>query len=158
VSASDYDDRTTLQGPFAAISASYRFFEQTPLTLRMSAGVGRLRAVFDNGGRFSGTLQSGAPFEADVSIPEASPRLWVPFVAPEARFGYRISKSFSIDAGVALLLLFPPDVTRSEDGGARRGQSVDVGGGQLGFLQLPEERAFGTFFALVPGVAARLDL
>jgi hypothetical protein len=145
VRATDYQDATKLAGPFGELAASYRFFETTPLTLRLAAGVGRFRASFENGGTFP-----GAGF---VSLPEASQRLWVPFVAPEVRFGYRLSKSLSVDLGVAAYLFFPPDVARELPDGGNRAEITSAG-----LFQLPKERAFGTFVVLVPSIAARLDL
>jgi hypothetical protein len=173
----DYEDSTTLFGPAAAVSASARFFETTPLTFRVWAGAARLNASFDNGGTFTGQVvyaPPGGPTETATSVqrasvPERSERIWVPFVGPEARFGYRFSKLLSVDAGVLVLFAFPPatprtgltDVSRGD--GDRKVAMADatLPSGNLargGLLGLPREDGFGTLVTVVPNVALRIDL
>jgi hypothetical protein len=181
--AQDYEDETTLSGPMAAVSASYRLLEKTPLTFRVWGGAARMSARFSNAGTFSGlfTVQQPPPassFDVTVtqrsSVPEESASIWVPFVGPEARFGYQVTKKLSFDIGVALFVMLPPDTERkgrntlSRAGG--RVAAVDeidlssdprcTSGACLvrpGTLSLPAENGFGTSFLIAPTVGGRFD-
>nr|HMR04856.1 PEGA domain-containing protein [Polyangiaceae bacterium] len=172
--ATDYQDTTTLSGPLAALSASYTFLEQTPLTARVWAGAMRGRAEFENTGTFSGTVSdpSGATFDFSerVSIPEQSQNIWVPFVAPEIRFGYRFNKTFALDLGVAGFFFFPPSTPRvdtTNDGQADQTRSAALPTypgvfpgntpAKPGNMFLTPDDGFGAFVAVVPSVAARVD-
>ncbi|MBK7580867.1 MAG: PEGA domain-containing protein [Myxococcales bacterium] len=175
--ATDYRDKTRLSGPVAALAASYQFFEDTPLTARLWAGVLRATARFENEGTFTGTLShsSGATFDfsEQVSIPETNQELWVPFVGPEVRFGYRLSRHFMIDAGVAALFMFASSEKRY---GTSTADSADPGRGrrsvalrdypgvfpgnadaQPGNLLLDPDNGLGAFYVLSPSVALRYD-
>jgi hypothetical protein len=174
--SSDYKDTTKLSGLTAALSASARFLEKTPLTLRMWVGVARLTAKTGNEGTFtgdvSGTAASGvtetATVSQRVSIPEQNATLWAPFLGPEVRFGYRISKAFSVDVGVAGWLMFASQADRvgtSALGATRRAVVLDPvprgfpSGAAVvpGVMQLPQEKAAGTTFVVLPTVGARFD-
>lgn len=175
--ADDYQDESEMFGPAAAASASARFFEQTPLTFRLWAGVARVKGSFTNQGTFTGTVAYQPPTGPEetasstqaASIPEQSARIWMPFLGPEARIGYRFSKRFSMDVGVAVLFMFPPDAPRtgltaeSRREGDRKTAMRDVtlpsgGLARGGVMSLPRENAFGTFVAVVPSLGARFDL
>ncbi len=179
--STDYQDSTQLFGPAAAMSASYRFFDKTPLTLRFWAGAARVNATFSNGGNFTGTAQKTVPDPADptkkikvevpdtttyVTVPEKSARIWMPFVGPEVRIGYQLGKHFSVDIGAALLLFFPPDTPRTGNnslsnatGERKTGFTFDQNGESVttGLLRFPHENGFGTFFAIMPTIAGRFD-
>ena len=168
--ATDYADTTSLGGPIAAASSSFRFADTTPITLRLWAGVGRMQATSSNRGTFSGVVVSGAEsvtIREELQIPEEEALLWVPFVAPEARIGYAFSKSFSLDLGVAVFLMFPQQFNRVGTTGLSRGdrratalQDVTLPSGTLvrsGVVTLPDEQAFGTFVAVVPTLGGRFD-
>lgn len=175
VSAEDYRDETTLGGPLVAASMSYSFLETTPLTGRLWGGAMRGSASFSNEGTFSGVLtdaQSGDTyrFSERVSVDEADENIWVPFVAPELRFGYRISRSFSVDLGLAAFIMFAPATPRT--GSSSRDQSQGSRSTQLstvpsafpngnsanpGLMRLDNDDGFGTFVTLVPSLAARVD-
>ena len=173
--STDYEDNTTLSGPLAALSASYTFLKQTPITARLWVGAMRGRAEFDNAGTFSGTLTdapSGATFDfaERVSISEESKNLWIPFVAPEIRAGYRFSRMFSVDIGVAGFFFFAPGESRvgtSQLDQEEQGRSVALRSypgvfpgnrtANPGLMRLDPDDGFGTFFALVPSLAARID-
>jgi PEGA domain len=167
--SSEADDTTEIFGPAAALSASYRFLDKTPLTFRMWVGVARVKATFTNGGRFAGTAHdaggNNVQASAEVSVPEQDPHLWVPFGGPEVRIGYRFTKHLSVDLGAALLLMFPPDTPRTGTTGlggngdrwiapsaTANGQSV-----QSGLVRLPHENGFSTTFLLTPTFAGRYD-
>jgi hypothetical protein len=175
--SSDYEDETRMFGPAAAISASARFLEKTPLTFRVWAGVARMSARFENRGSFSGTVvvgPSATPIETasstqETSVPEKSAQLWMPLFGPEVRFGYRLSKRLAVDAGVLLLFAFPGDTPRtgltdvsSGDGDrkvAMRDVTLPSGNvGRGGLMTLPRENGFGTMMMVVPSLALRFDL
>jgi hypothetical protein len=174
--STNYEDKTTLSGPLAALSASYTFLEQTPVTARVWAGAMRGRAEFENAGTFSGTVadrnQTGATFDFSerVTIAEQAQNIWVPFVAPELRFGYRFNKTFALDLGVAGFFFFPPSTPRvdtTKDGQADQARSAALptypgvfpGGvdAKPGNMFLSPDDGFGAFVAIVPSVAARVD-
>jgi hypothetical protein len=180
----DYEDETILKGPYAALSVSYSFLETTPITLRFAAGAARGKATFQNGGSFTGTLTNPCaaqdpacdPVETieytdDIRIPEREASIWVPFIAPEARFGYKIGKSFTLDLGVAFYVMLPPETPRTGETGLslREGQRATalpshdeefqdpVADARPGIVNLPEENGFGTFFAIVPTIGGRFE-
>jgi hypothetical protein len=154
---------------------SYTFFETTPLTARFWGGAMRAAADFSNAGTFRGTVtdaQSGATFDFSqrVGVPEATEHVWVPFVGPEARFGYRFSKLFSASAGVAALFMFAPatprigttsldkeEKTRSAQLRSYPGAFPNGNTANPGLMRLDPDDGFGTFVAIVPSLAARLD-
>jgi hypothetical protein len=168
----DWDDATRINGPMAAISASYQMLDKTPLTFRVWAGAARVKATFGNGGTFKGVSkdptnpgQTGT-FSLHFDLEEQAPNLWVPFVGPEVRMGLRLSDSFTIDAGLAALFMFPAATPRKAyDGGPR---AYPVGGSpgkypdgtpipQAGQVELPQENGFGTIVAFAPTIGARYD-
>jgi hypothetical protein len=173
--STDYHDQTTVSGPFAAVSASYQFLEKTPITARVWAGAMRGRAAFENRGKFSGTVtQAGTgetfAFSESVSIPEESKNIWIPFVGPEIRVGYRVSPRFMFDGGIAALFFFGPATRRTGSRGLdpdlerRSAQLPDYpnafSNGEAarpGVMKLDPDDGFGTFLLLVPSLGARLD-
>lgn len=193
--STDYRDQTKLAGPLAAASASYQFLERTPILARLWVGAWRAQASFENEGRFDGYLVSTekynyvdddgtvsqvnlkGTFELDVSIPERSENIWIPFVGPELRFGYRFSDSFAMDVGVAAFVMFPPEVKRTDTeerdprfaGFASDNPQVQdqfypdlLPDGQQqiqapGAVKLPNESGFGTFFVILPTLGGRFD-
>src|SRR6185295_8869256 len=84
VVANDYRDSTALSAPAAAFSASYQFFENTPLLLRVWLGTARARVSTTNSGTFSGSPSDFVTQQ--VLIPEKPTDLWIPFAGPEVRF------------------------------------------------------------------------
>jgi hypothetical protein len=171
----DYRDRTALSLPFAGLSASYRFLEKTPLTLRFWAGIARATATTSNGGNFAGSFDDGTQtgsVNGYFSIPETPVKVWAPLVGPEFRFGYRFSKRWSVDLGVLALFVFPGESLRtgSNNFGTGSGQEgrraapfpndVELEGGgtrTTGIVELPREEALGAFFVLTPTVGVRAD-
>jgi hypothetical protein len=162
----DYQDTTKLAGPVAAVSASYRFLERTPITLRAWLGVGRMRVESSNVGTFVGDVDVGGvptPIDQSLSIPEKIANVWLPFAGPELRVGYRLGAGFDVDLGIAALLLVPGSAPRigywSGRSGDRRLPIPEPGGnGNLGVYKLPDEQALGTALVLVPSVALRYRL
>jgi hypothetical protein len=172
--SSDFSDKTSLSAPLAALSASYHFFDKTPLTLRIWAGAMRAHVKHEVGGTFAGDVayadamneQQTARLEQRVAPFEPATNVWVPLLGPEVRFGYRIGKRFQIDVGVAGLLFFGPGQTRqggSAGDPARRPsplEDFDAPDGtrvKPGVLKLPQESSVSTFFGVLPTLGARLD-
>jgi hypothetical protein len=167
-----YEDSTKLSGPFAAIGASYRVFETTPLTVRLAGGEAVLASDTRNAGTFTGVVTN--PNDATdtstvtgvVSIPEARFGMLVPFGETEVRVGYRISSAFTADAGIAFAVFFPPsDPRTSNSSGRDRRANLDAGAATFadgtpampGVVTLPRESIASTFAAVVPSVGVRLD-
>jgi hypothetical protein len=175
LTSNDYEDRTALSLPFAGLSASYRFLEKTPLTLRIWAGLARATATTSNRGNFSGSFDDGVQtgtVNGPFSVPEAPVKVWAPLVGPEVRIGYRIARRWSVDLGVLALFVFPSESLRtgSNSFGTGSGQEgrraapfpndvvLDGGGTRTtGIVELPREEALGAFFVLTPTVGVRAD-
>jgi hypothetical protein len=176
----DYNDETRLAGPFAEISAAYQLLDKTPLTFRVGGGVVRGKATFKNGGTFEGVITQGdesADIRQEVEIAESSKTIIVPFAAPEVRFGYRVSKKFILDFGVAFFILLPPETIRTGKGSDSTFSPINKEEGQRqvalrpvpnafnegdttarpGIMSLPREDGFGVVLAIVPTIAAHFD-
>ncbi|HEX4475441.1 MAG TPA: PEGA domain-containing protein [Polyangiaceae bacterium] len=168
-----WHDATRMNGPMAALSASYTFLDKTPLTFRVWAGAARVTAHFQGHGVFNGISRDPSNanqtgnFNINFDLAEQSQDIWVPLVGPEARIGYRFSKHFLIDAGMTLFVMFPAATPRvASDGGPREipfgtppGQKYPDGTPipQPGQVTLPSENGFGTMVAFAPTVGARYD-
>ena len=175
--SADATDKTTVSAPLAALSASYRFLEKTPLTFRIWAGAARARVKHELAGTFSGSVpyvndagvMSSATLNERVTVFEPSTNVWVPLVGPEVRLGYRFSQRFMIDLGVAGLLFFGP-------GEARKGPESSIGASEdrptvlqnipvadsvdevrSGILSPPREKSIATYFGVMPTLAMRVD-
>jgi hypothetical protein len=162
--SNDYSDSTRLTGPWLGTGAAWRMLTRFPLTARIGAGVALLRANTSNSGVFT-TIQSdrSQALTRLVSIPEQSDWLATPFVSSELRGGYRFNERFSADIGIALTLFMPESSRRlgTDDTFGNRSQALpDMQGDTTkpGVISLPQERVTGTFLALVPTVALRVDL
>ena len=105
---------------------------------------------------------------------KAPSSLLAPFVAPEVRFGYRLTKKVVVDLGVALFVMVPPATERepSSGGGSfqlpnNQGRKVPLGTvdgytttptSQNGpVVTLPHENGFGVVMALVPSISGHFD-
>jgi hypothetical protein len=176
----DYQDETRFAGPFAEVSAAYQLLDKTPLTFRVGGGVARGKATFKNSGTFEGVITQGdesADIRQKVEIAENSKTIIVPFAAPEVRFGYRVSKKFMLDLGVAFFILLPPETIRTGKGTDSTFSPVNKAEGQRqvalrdvpdaftegdttarpGIMSLPREDGFGVVLAIVPTIAAHFD-
>jgi hypothetical protein len=176
LSSDDYRDTTRLSAPFAALSASYRFLEQTPLTVRVWAGVARANATTTNRGTFRGTYDDGivtGTVEGPFSVGEAPSHTWAPLIGPELRFGYRLGKRVRVDLGVLALVLVPGDTPRTGNNALGVGSNQDgrraaafpndvslVGGLRrpTGLVELPREEALGTMLIVAPTLGVGVDL
>jgi hypothetical protein len=173
--ATDYEDATTLRGSFIAVTGSYRLLEKTPVTARLGLGLAVLTSATSNNATFTGELTNPEQpaetqtYTSRVSIQEMERRLLVPFASTEIRFGYRVSKRFSVDLGVGLWLLLPPREPRvgannlSDDRNRATlldpGAAVWADGRRIapGVIELPDEAIAGPFLAVSPTLGARVD-
>lgn len=173
--ADDYRDSTRLSGPMAALGASYRLLEKTPLTARAAFGLTVLRSATSNRGTFTGEVQNpDNPNERQVvsapaSIAEAPSTLPTPFGMVELRFGYRFSTRISADAGLGVLLLFVPSKLRvgTNNLGSENSRSglLDTSNHRwangdpvvAGVITLPTEEVAGTFATFAPTLGLRAD-
>jgi hypothetical protein len=172
-SSRDYEDSTRLRGPLAAVGVSYRMFEKVPVTGRVAFGLAWLSSKTSNEGTYAGEVANPndesetLPVVARASAAETSERLLAPFASAEVRVGYRISKNFSADFGLGLMLLWPPSKVRAgatnlsdervaplddPDDTWRDGKDVrDV------LLELPREDVAGAIVAFSPQLGARWE-
>jgi tetratricopeptide (TPR) repeat protein len=105
-------DQTRVSMPLLGIGASREFFERTPLLLRLTTGIGRATVRTAVNGTF--IAQSGDnPNPFAISVLEDTRILWIPYLAPEARIGYRFASSWVADLGLAVWLLWAPGYART---------------------------------------------
>ncbi len=152
-------DSTSLGGPFAALSASYRV--AGPLRARVLLGVMRGTVQTSNGAHYIGQNGEDDPLPSEIVIPERKNRVWIPLFGPELVAEFPLSRRLWLDVGVAALFLFPGDTPRTgallqgEVEGRRRAEAQV--GGRLRVLELPPEQALGTMLAVLPNVGVRMD-
>ena len=105
-------DQTRVSMPFIGVGASREFFQRTPLLLRLTTGIGRATVRTALNGSF--IAESGVdPSPFPISVLEDTQSLWIPFIAPEARLGYRFAPSWVADVGLAAWLLWAPAYPRT---------------------------------------------
>ncbi len=113
-STPSYAESTGISGDPGGFSAHVRFFDRTPLVLRVWvgavwAGAGTSAGgVFQNGPR---TLTNDYAHRSDNTL------FWSPLAGLEVRFGYRFSRLLSADIGIACMIVDVPR-TLPETGGA----------------------------------------
>jgi hypothetical protein len=121
------------------------------------------------GGTFEGEVPyagSSEPYALSelVDVNEPAQNVWIPLIGPEVRIGYRLSKRFVVDLGVAGFLFLGPSSKRS--GGSHDDERRDTplsdvrlsdGTVQPGFMNFEEEESLGTFFGIVPTLGLRVD-
>jgi hypothetical protein len=164
------EDSTSVSAPFGALSASYQFFDKTPLLFRLWGGVMRARVKHGLKGTYSGDVPYGADMTQTISQPvdvvEPAMNVWVPLVGPEIRFGYRINKRFAVDLGVAGFLFLGPGESRTGGNigsGDQRPtilnevQSPEGDTVKPGVMRFDRESSVSTFFGVVPTLGVRLD-
>lgn len=103
-------DQTRVSMPFIGVGASREFFQRTPLLLRLTTGIGRATVRTAVNGAFIAE-SGGEPFT--VSVIEDTRMLWIPYLAPEVRMGYRLATSWVVDFGLAAWLLWAPGYART---------------------------------------------
>jgi hypothetical protein len=168
-SSKSASDDASLTAPLAALSVSYRFFDKTPLLFRIWGGAARARVKHDLGGTFEGDVPymgGSEPYALSqlVEVEEPVKSAWIPLVGPEVRIGYRLSKRFAVDIGVAGFLFLGPSEKRS--GGSHDDErrdtplsevKLDDGTVRPGFMHFEAEESVSTFFGVVPSLGLRLD-
>ena len=160
--STDAVDKTRVSAPLAALSMSYRFFEKkTPLTFRVWGGAMRARVKHELGGTFAGVVD-GVDVNQQVTVFEPAKSIWVPVVGPEVRFGYRITKRFTVDLGVAGMLFFGPAEPRHGENDAKNKRPTVLHETdppvRPGYIFMPAEKSVATFFTVVPTLGVRLDI
>jgi hypothetical protein len=192
LTSDNYKDQTTVAGGFAEISAAYSLLDKTPVTFRVGGGAARLKATFKNGGDFTGDITQDlskvcgndkaclknadtTTVSTHLQVPEQAPFVIVPFVAPEVRIGYRVSKKVVVDFGVAMFIMLAPPTERqpASSGNAGgfnlrndQGRRASIGTVTFkndpkeqngGLATLPREDGLGVMFALVPTLSGHFD-
>jgi PEGA domain-containing protein len=105
-------DQTRVSMPFLGIGASREFFQRTPLLVRLSTGIGRATVrTAVNGAFIEEAVEMPRTF--GVSVLEDTRTLWIPYFAPEVRFGYRFATTWVADFGLAAWLLWAPGYART---------------------------------------------
>jgi len=105
-------DQTRVSMPFVGIGASREFFKRTPLLLRLTTGIGRATVRTAVSGTFIAE-SSDNPSAFALSVLEDTRTLWIPYLAPEARIGYRFASNWIADFGLAAWLLWAPGYART---------------------------------------------
>jgi hypothetical protein len=192
LTSDNYKDQTTVAGGFAEISAAYTLLDKTPVTFRVGGGAARLKATFKNGGDFTGDITQDlskvcgndkaclknadtTTVSTHLQVPEQSPFVIVPFVAPEVRVGYRVSKKVVVDFGVSMFIMLAPPTERqpASSGNAGgfnlrsdQGRRASIGTVTFksdpkeqngGLATLPREDGLGVMFAIVPTFSGHFD-
>jgi hypothetical protein len=116
----DYERTATFGATYAGVSASWRFLDRTPITLRLMAGVARGYVFAAAGGYFPDAPVAGT---GHYNHPDVETQFWSWIAGPELRAGYRFSRGFAVDVGIAAMALRLPS-SRAETGGAMQDQLV----------------------------------
>jgi len=103
-------DQTRVSMPFIGVGGSREFFQRTPLLLRLTTGLGRATVRTAVNGSF--VAESGGD-SFTVSVIEDTRMMWVPYLAPEVRMGYRFATTWVADFGLAAWLLWAPGYART---------------------------------------------
>ena len=147
-------DQTRVSMPFIGVGASREFFKRTPLLARLTTGIGRATVRTAVNGYFS-PESGGTPFV--VSVVEDTRVMWIPYLAPEVRMGYRFATTWVADFGIAAWLLWAPGYARSasqvsgtppEQRWVLRSDSGDP-------VRLGIESALGAALIVVPSLSVR---
>lgn len=159
-SSRNYHDDVRLLGGGASLGIAHRAFVKYPVTTRLAFGVAALgsRSSVDASFRTSGVAR-------DIFIPERNELLAMPFAETEVRVGYRLSQHLTVDAGLGLLLFFPPKRLRSavdsaegDDRPRQTGVPRDEKLGVLGRITLGEEVLMRPFSLFSPTLGVRYEL
>lgn len=175
----DANDEARISAPFAGLGFSYRVFDEVPILLRLTTGAARAEVRTAVSGRFRASIPH--PEHPDVVVDYDQPSdlleepqsLWLPFLTPELRVGYPVSKRLTLDIGLAAWLFLAPSYPRTgglfNDAETRSLSLPEVVDGfplqahgyegstavKPGIVRLPRENALGSMLVLSPSVAAR---
>jgi hypothetical protein len=152
-------DQTRVSMPVAGIGASREFFRRTPLLLRLTTGIGRasVRTAL-NGSFMAESSDDSSAFP--ISVIEDPRTLWVPFLAPEVRIGYRFAPTWVADVGLATWLLWAPSyprTTRRVSGTPPEARWALPADGRGDPIQFGTESALGAALLVMPSLALRHD-
>jgi hypothetical protein len=147
-------DQTRVSMPFVGVGASREFFARTPLLVRLTTGIGRATVRTALNGAF--IPESGGDAFA-VSVVDDTQLMWIPYLAPEVRLGYRFAKTWVADFGLAAWLLWAPGYPRSSSqvSGSPPEQrwALRTDGGDP--VSLGIESALGASLLVVPSLSVR---
>ncbi len=150
-------DQTRVSMPFAGVGASREFFGRTPLLVRLTTGLGRATVQTATNGSFvAESVGNPSPFA--ISVLEDARNVWIPFLVPEARFGYRFAPSWVADVGLAAWLLWAPSYPRTASmvsGTPPEERWVLRTGGGGDPIRLGIENALGAALIVVPSLSVR---
>ena len=152
-------DQTRVSMPLLGIGASREFFQRTPLLLRLTAGIGRADVRTAVNGSFS-AASGDEPRVFPISVLEDARTLWVPFLAPEVRLGYRLAANWVGDIGLAAWLLWAPAYPRTTSmvsGTPPEQRWVLPADGRGDPVRLGIESALGAALIFVPTLSVRHD-
>jgi hypothetical protein len=135
----------SLGADFYGLSAGYRFFDSTPLTLRAMAGAASVTAS-SSGRGFFGT---------NYVTQSASDTYLSPMIGPEVRIGYRLGRTVAVDAGVAAVFFLLHDESR---GVGTIASYVARFGGEDVYFSPPQSFGAGLGWMLPASVAVHLDI
>lgn len=156
-------DQTRVSMPLIGIGASREFFERTPLLLRLTTGIGRATVRTAVSGALLAESNDN-PSSLAISVLEDTRILWIPYLAPEARIGYRFASNWVADFGLAAWLLWAPGYARTasqvagtppEQRWALPAPHPEGSGGNPAPVRLGIESALGAMLIVVPSVSVR---
>jgi hypothetical protein len=151
-------DQTRVSMPFVGVGASREFFQRTPLLVRLTTGIGRATVRTAVSGAF--IPESGGD-QFPISVIEDTRTMWIPYLAPEVRMGYRFATTWVADFGLAAWLLWGPGYARTthmvsgtspEERWVLRSDILTEHGDPV---RLGIESALGAALIVVPSVSVR---
>jgi len=151
-------DQTRVSMPFIGVGGSREFFPRTPLLLRLTTGIGRATVRTAVNGPL--VAESGGD-SFTVSAIEDTRMMWIPYLAPEVRMGYRFATTWVADFGLAAWLLWAPGYARtaSQVSGTPPEQrwvlNTDLRTETSDPVRLGIESALGAALIVVPSLSVR---
>jgi len=151
-------DQTRVSMPLVGVGASREFFDRTPLLLRLTTGIGRADVRTAVNGTFVAASGENAA-EFPIGVLEDARTLWVPFLAPEVRLGYRFAADWVGDIGIAAWLLWAPSHPRTSSmvSGTPPEQRWVLSSSGGDPVRLGIESALGAALIFVPTLSVRHD-
>ena len=155
------NDTQFMRGPLLGGSVSVQRGEKLAFMGRLGAGV--YVGIWKETRAGSYKAQEGTPNEFGYNVPQdqvtsMSGVAIAPYVNPEVRLGYRINKTWIVDAGVQAFLLFGMQTARWTDTRAYTPCTRLQNPSCPGEVRIPNEQLLApTIFAFVPFVGGRAE-
>jgi hypothetical protein len=105
-SASSYVEDAQLSMFAAGGAVRYRFFDHTPLTLRMLAAVSHNTSLASAGGTFYASNGNGSL--EPLNHLSVDSNYWSPLIGPDIRFGYEFRPGMTFDIGLGVFAFVAP--------------------------------------------------